>query len=162
MTLPLRKYDVALNPNYIAQLALPKIGNDNPSPLEKIVSLSPLPNNASSNVAYLPSAINLGNYFHDYQRQGYENSRINQLHDFTNKVPAKWVDILPESIMGGVLGFTYLGQGYMALRQDIQDDTSGEKLMVDVHESIHTDDEYETRILTDWILDRKPRDRYIR
>jgi hypothetical protein len=60
--------------------------------------------------------------------------------------------------MGGILGFTYLGQNKMALR----DDLVGDKEMVDVHESIHTPDEYETRILTDWILMKKPMDKYVR
>jgi len=33
--------------------------------------------------------------------------------------------------------------------------------MVDIHESIHTPDEYETRILTDWIM-MKQRPKYIK
>ena len=61
-------------------------------------------------------------------------------------------------MMGSVLGFTYLGQGYMALRDDLAGKT---KRMVDIHESIHTPDEYETRILTDWIMSR-PRNKYVR
>ena len=68
--------------------------------------------------------------------------------DFTNMLD-KSLEILPRSLMGGVLGFTYLGSGKMARRDDLFGDMA---LMVDVHEAIHTPDEYETRVLTDWIL----------
>jgi len=77
-----------------------------------------------------------------------------QKNDFT-KHADKSLHIFPESIMGGVLGFTYLGENYMARRADL---TGSKAKMVDVHEAIHTPDEYETRILTDWMLLRqKPR-----
>ena len=33
--------------------------------------------------------------------------------------------------------------------------------MVDIHESIHTSDEYETRVLTSWIME-KGRGKYIK
>ncbi|MBS3136411.1 hypothetical protein J4401_05630 [Candidatus Woesearchaeota archaeon] len=69
----------------------------------------------------------------------------------------KALDIMPKSLMGGVLGFTYLGSGKIARREDLFGSMA---LMVDVHESIHTTDEYETRILTDWILCIKQK-RYI-
>jgi hypothetical protein len=68
--------------------------------------------------------------------------------DFTFHLD-KFLDILPKSIMGGVLGFTYLGSGKMTRRADLFGDMA---LLVDVHEAIHTPDEYETRVLTDWIL----------
>ena len=58
--------------------------------------------------------------------------------------------------MGGVLGFTYLSSGKMARRDDLFGDMAK---MVDVHEAIHTPDEYETRVLTDWML-KKERPRY--
>ena len=88
----------------------------------------------------------------------YLNKRQESLHDFTDRVPGKFVNIFPESVMGGILGFTYLGENFMGLRADL---TGSLKKMVDIHESIHTPDEYETRILTDWIMSRE-KARYIR
>ena len=61
----------------------------------------------------------------------------------------KTLQIFPKSLMGGILGFTYLGSGKIARRDDLFGDMA---MLVDVHESIHTPDEYETRILTEWIL----------
>ena len=54
--------------------------------------------------------------------------------------------------MGGILGFTYLGENFMARRDDLVGDMAK---MVDVHEAIHTPDEYETRVLTSWMLSRE-------
>jgi len=85
----------------------------------------------------------------------YPNERIQVMEDFTNRAE-KTLHILPKGYMGGVLGFTYLGENMMARRDDLFGDMA---LMVDVHESIHTPDEYETRVLTDWILSRE-RPRY--
>ena len=82
--------------------------------------------------------------------QSYKEQLLEQKQDFT-KLADKSLHILPESMMGGVLGFTYLGENYMARRADI---TGSKALMVDTHEAIHTPDEYETRILTDWMLSR--------
>ena len=80
------------------------------------------------------------------------------MHNFEDRVPGKHVNVFPESIMGGVLGFTYLGENFMGLRADL---TGRLKNMVDIHESIHTPDEYETRILTDWIMS-KPKGKYVK
>ena len=88
----------------------------------------------------------------------YLNKRQQAMHDFSDRVPGKFVNVFPESIMGGVLGFTYLGENFMGLRADL---TGSLKKMVDIHESIHTPDEYETRILTDWIM-MKQRPKYIK
>jgi|TARA_Y100000310_G_scaffold343858_1_gene453527 hypothetical protein len=87
----------------------------------------------------------------------YLNRRQDALHNFEDRVPGKHVDIFSASSMPGVLGFTYLGQDRMALR----DDLIGMKREVDIHESIHTPDEYETRILTDWIMS-KSKAKYIK
>ena len=57
--------------------------------------------------------------------------------------------------MGGILGYTYLGESFMARRDDLTGSTAR---MVDIHESIHTPDEYETRILTDWIMEKPKMD----
>jgi len=81
----------------------------------------------------------------------YLEEREDKLQDFTNRVD-KSLTLMPKSLMGGVLGFTYLGENFMARRDDLVGDTAR---MVDVHEAIHTPDEYETRILTDWMLKRE-------
>ena len=83
---------------------------------------------------------------------------LNSKEAMSNRVPLKWLNILPESVMGGVLGFTYLGENFMGRRADLTGSTAR---MVDIHESIHTPDEYETRILTSWIME-KARPKYIK
>lgn len=89
------------------------------------------------------------------QLKNYMQQHIESKEDTTNRVPLKWLNILPETMMGGVLGFTYLGENFMARRADLTGKTAR---MVDVHESIHTPDEYETRVLTSWIMERiKPK-----
>ena len=75
----------------------------------------------------------------------------NSKEDMSSRVPLKWVNILPESQMGGILGFTYLGDNSMGRRADLTGQTAR---MVDIHESIHTPDEYETRVLTSWIMEK--------
>lgn len=86
-----------------------------------------------------------------YNLRDYPSERENALQDFTNRLD-KTLHIIPKSIMGGVLGYTYLGENFMARRDDL---TGDKALMVDVHEAIHTPDEYETRVLTDWMLTRE-------
>jgi len=92
------------------------------------------------------------NYKEDTLR--YKKKRENSLQDFSERVPGKFVNVFPESMLGGILGFTYLGENFMGKREDMIGNQ-----MVDVHESIHTDNEYETRLLTSWILS-KERGRY--
>lgn len=92
------------------------------------------------------------------QLKNYVQQHIESKEDTTNRVPLKWLNIFPESMMGGVLGFTYLGGNSMGRRADL---TGGTARMVDIHESIHTPDEYETRVLTSWILE-KARPKYIK
>ena len=94
------------------------------------------------------------NYKEDSLR--YKKKRENSLQDFSERVPGKFVNVFPESMLGGILGFTYLGENFMGKREDMVSNQ-----MVDVHESIHTDNEYETRLLTSWILS-KERMKYIR
>ena len=95
-----------------------------------------------------------------YKRQlkNYMQQHIESKEDMANRVPLKWLNILPETLMGGVLGFTYLGENFMARRADLTGKTAR---MVDIHESIHTPDEYETRVLTSWIME-KVRNKYIK
>ena len=87
----------------------------------------------------------------NYSIRDYPAEREEALQDFTNRAD-KSLHIMPKSIMGGILGFTYLGENFMARRDDLVGDTAR---MVDVHEAIHTPDEYETRVLTDWMLTRE-------
>ena len=72
--------------------------------------------------------------------------------DFTNLVPHKTVSKAPISIMGGILGYTYLGENFMVIRDDLNDYEANE---VEIHEAIHTPDEYETRVITRWMLDNE-------
>ena len=101
------------------------------------------------------------NYFGKSYKQNlidYLRKHIESKEDTTNRVPLKWLNILPETMMGGVLGFTYLGENFMGRRADL----AGNKArMVDIHESIHTPDEYETRVLTTWIME-KVRSKYLK
>lgn len=92
------------------------------------------------------------------QLKNYIKQHIHDKEDMTNRVPLKWLNILPENIMGGVLGFTYLGENFMGRRADLTGQTAR---MVDIHESIHTPDEYETRVLTSWIME-KSRGKYVK
>lgn len=85
------------------------------------------------------------------QLRGYMQQHIADKEDMANRVPLKWLNILPETMMGGVLGFTYLGENFMGRRADLTGKTAR---MVDIHESIHTPDEYETRVLTSWIMEK--------
>jgi len=87
-------------------------------------------------------------YVVKYQAKEYTDRIDKARQDFTNALD-KSLNLLPKSVMGGVLGFTYLGSGKMTRRDDLSGSMA---LMVDVHETIHTPDEYETRVLTDWIL----------
>ncbi len=58
----------------------------------------------------------------------------------------------PVNMMGGILGFTYLGENFMGIRDDLYGPELHE---VELHEAIHTSDEYETRVLTKWMLDNE-------
>lgn len=92
------------------------------------------------------------------QLKDYIKRHIESKEDTSNRVPLKWLNIFPESMMGSVLGFTYLGDNSMGRRADL---TGSAARMVDIHESIHTPDEYETRVLTAWIME-KVRGKYIK
>ncbi|MEK6946178.1 MAG: hypothetical protein AABX32_01085 [Nanoarchaeota archaeon] len=81
----------------------------------------------------------------------YMQLHIRSKEDMTSRVPLKWLNIHPETTMGGVLGFTYIGDPSMGRRADL---TGWTARMVDIHESIHTPDEYETRVLTSWIMEK--------
>lgn len=88
----------------------------------------------------------------------YSKQRTRQVNDTTRNIPVKQISLWPKSWMGGILGLTVLGWDWVAIRDDQHDK---EFQYVDTHECIHTEDEYETRVLTDWVLSKK-RDNYIR
>ena len=85
------------------------------------------------------------------QLSKYLRNHIRSKEDMSERVPLKWVNIHPETTMGGILGFTYIGDTSMGRRADLTGKTAR---MVDIHESIHTPDEYETRVLTSWIMEK--------
>ena len=84
-----------------------------------------------------------------YEARDYQNDIARAKVDFTNRVD-KFLEVFQANVFPGLRGFTYLGMGKMWRR-----DIDPEPELVDVHEAIHTPDEYETRILTTWMLDRK-------
>lgn len=80
--------------------------------------------------------------------------------DPTRTIPFQTVQKFPKSGNEGLYGWTYRNKdGAIRIRDDL---TGLRKLETDIHESIHTPDEYETRVLTRWILDAliPPRERY--
>lgn len=113
-----------------------KAVNDNEPTLESI---------ANSGAEYIRESINRA---YNASTDAYKLRLFMAANDFRERVPGKNLVVLPRSVMGGILGLTYLGQDYMVLR----DDLIGDKEDVDVHESVHTDDENETRYITDSIL----------
>ncbi len=72
--------------------------------------------------------------------------------DFTPRAPFKTVHKFAPNEMGSVLGFTYIGENFMGIRDDLTPDELHE---VELHEAIHTPDEYETRVITKWMLDNE-------
>ena len=83
----------------------------------------------------------------------YLDRRIEAMHDFSDRVPGKQLNTFPVSGNEGLFGYTFLGDVKIWRRDDLTGDFAK---MVDIHESIHTPDEYETRILTDWIMSKQP------
>jgi len=70
--------------------------------------------------------------------------------DFTNRIPDKVIE--KERLPWGFYGYTYLGHNKAWLNERL-DETPDKKYNTDLHEVIHTENEYETRVLTDWMLD---------
>lgn len=79
-----------------------------------------------------------------------ENFR-RQRKDFTNNVPSNRIEPFPKSGNEGLYGWTTRpNDGRVNIREDL---FGLERLITDVHENIHTQDERETRYLVDWMLD---------
>lgn len=97
---------------------------------------------------YLKKIKNSTNYFSFVK--DYFKDFLRKKQDFTNNIPNKKLVIEPKSILGGILGWTILGWDVMGKRSDMN--FSYMNTYVEVHEGIHTDDEYETRVISDWML----------
>ena len=89
----------------------------------------------------------------------YLDRRIEAMHDFTDRVPGKQLHTFPVSGNEGLFGFTYLGGIHVWRRDDLIGTKFAEE--VDVHESAHTDNEYETRRIVEWMMS-KERPKYIK
>jgi hypothetical protein len=115
---------------------------------------SPIYNHELQNVKNIATSGNYGPTISSYIQK-----RQEMLNDFTDRVPGKHLHTFPSTGNAGLFGFTYLGD-VNAWRRD---DLIGTEFsfMVDVHESIHTPDEYETRIITEWMMS-KENSKYIR
>ena len=139
-------------PNYIQTSTQTR--TEQPSVLENIVENTEHEINKKSTYSDYGLPIINNRYFegaYKQQLKNYLQKHIEDKEDMSSRVPLKWLNILPETSMGGVLGFTYLGENFMARRADLTGKTAR---MVDIHESIHTPDEYETRVLTSWIMEK--------
>jgi len=84
--------------------------------------------------------------------EDYFEKRHEEIRDTANLVPLKnlIVDKFP-----GLYGWTILTDNVMGLDKDNELKGPEFKKMVYVHEAIHTPDEFETRIITDWIMSKE-------
>ena len=78
--------------------------------------------------------------------------------DFTNRID-KFME--KERLPWGFFGYTYLGQGKMWLNYRL-DETPEFKKEVEVHEAIHTPDEYETRVISKDMIKQESRESIIK
>ena len=74
--------------------------------------------------------------------------------DHTNKIPDKRVEMA--RMPWGLFGYTYLGEGKQWLNELLYQ-TPDFKREVDLHEAIHTNDEYETRVVSKDMLREESR-----
>lgn len=93
----------------------------------------------------------------------YAKTAVNPTHiytrarrDFTVHVPEKRMQMM--KLPPGFYGFTYLGHDFMAINDNLSPERNYE---TQVHEAIHTPDEYETRAITAWMLQEKDDDPYL-
>lgn len=73
--------------------------------------------------------------------------------DPTRLLPATSQRSFPRNGFEWLCGFTYRGTGIINIREDLQGE---QRMETQIHESIHTPDEYETRRLTEWIMSVLP------
>jgi|TARA_B100001971_G_C18138568_1_gene509043 hypothetical protein len=122
--------------------------------LSDLLEEDKMEDNTSKNVVYVD------NYQQERLSSNYSSTigtyldrRQDALHDFTDRVPGKHMESFPISGNEGLYGFTFLGDQKVWRRDDL---TGNFAKMVDIHECIHTPNEYETRILTSWIMAKQP------
>ncbi len=85
----------------------------------------------------------------------YTRERHEVLSDRLNAVP--WKQKHRVELVPGWYGYTYLGRPECWINADL--DVGGyQDRKTHIHESIHTDDEYETRAITAWILGEEARE----
>lgn len=70
-------------------------------------------------------------------------------NDFSRNIPLKSVEFDSHLLQAGIYGMTYLASSHTTRDRFLMPEKARE---TDVHECIHTDWEYETRLLTQWIL----------
>lgn len=76
--------------------------------------------------------------------------------DFTKLAPGKKVEV--HTLPHGLYGYTFLHRNEMVISSRVVEPF---KYEVDVHESIHTPDEYETRVIAWWMLQEHSDDPYL-
>ena len=81
----------------------------------------------------------------------YQELRLEEILDVSRFFPVK--NLVIEQMPAYLLGYTAIGASNI-FRNEMLISGSEKAYEVDVHETIHTDDEFETRILTSWILDK--------
>ena len=140
---------IALLPYFGFYLPIKNEIKQEPSRLESLVETSI----ELSEPSYYSTLHEVGNYSSGHYSAvacDYMQQFVDSKEDMSQRVPLKWLNVHAISQMPGLLGFTYLGDNSVNLREGLIKD----KKMVDIHESIHTPDEYETRVLTDWIMEK--------
>lgn len=82
--------------------------------------------------------------------QEYHDQRIDDITDTTRFLPVK--NHIFEQMPEGLFGYTFIGSDKVYINQSLVGARKEETI---VHESIHTPDEYETRVITSWILNKE-------
>lgn len=71
--------------------------------------------------------------------------------DFTNRIPDKRMQKV--RLPPDFYGYTFLDLDYMAINDNLLPE---QNYKTQVHEAIHTPNEYDTRRLTEWMLEEEP------
>src|SRR3989338_7595263 len=82
--------------------------------------------------------------------QDYPDKRSDDIEDTTRFLPVK--NQIFEFMPDGLFGYTSIGSDKVYINQRLFGEKKEETI---VHESIHTPDEYETRVITSWILNKE-------
>ncbi|MBD3355222.1 hypothetical protein GF361_04525 [Candidatus Woesearchaeota archaeon] len=79
--------------------------------------------------------------------QEYEKNKDAAKNDFTRFILDKRMK--KSNLPSKIYGYTFLGLDYMVINDNLSKEKEYE---TKIHESIHTPDEYETRLLTWWMI----------